>query len=479
PDEIEIGEILIVRPGEKIAVDGVIIEGETMLDTSSLTGESVPYAAKVGDEVLSGTINSASLIKVRAKKVFGQSAVSKILDLVENAGSKKAKTENFITEFAKIYTPVVVVLAVIIAVVPSLITGRWGDFVHRAMMFLVISCPCALVISVPLAYFAGIGGASSKGILVKGSNYLEALAAVKTVVFDKTGTLTKGTFGITKISPAGTDEASLLKLAASAEKYSTHPVAMSVSEACDDVREPESVREISGKGVVAVIDGKTVVCGNAALMREYGVEFIETYDAGTVLYVAENGKYLGSIIVSDEIKPDSMVAISKLRQAGIGPVMLTGDKKSAAEKVADALGISEYHAELLPDEKVDAMEKIMEDGRGKTAFVGDGINDAPVLMRADVGIAMGALGSDAAIEAADIVLTDDKPSKIHTAVKIARKTSAIVKENIAFALAVKITVLALGAFGVMQEMGLAVFADVGVALIAILNSMRAMKIKNA
>lgn len=476
PDEVEVGETIVVRPGEKIPIDGVIVEGKTALDTSALTGESVPRNVGVGDEVISGSINTAGLIKIKTEKPFGQSTVSKILELVENASSKKAKTENFISRFSKYYTPSVVGAAVLLAVVPSIVTGAWSEWIHRALIFLVVSCPCALVISVPLAYFAGIGGASVKGILVKGSNFLEALSRTKTIVFDKTGTLTKGVFCVTEVTPQGVSEAELLSLAASAEKYSTHPIALSLGEACPDAKNPDDVKEISGEGVAAKVGAEEILAGNARLMRRYGIEFEEADRAGTVVYVARGGKYIGHVIISDEIKPDSAAAIASLGAAGIDTVMLSGDKKSVAESVGKTLGIGKVYAELLPGDKVEMMEKIISKRDGKVAFVGDGINDAPVLMRADVGIAMGVLGSDAAIEAADVVLTDDKPSKIADAIKISKKTGRIVRQNIVFSLAVKAAVLVLGALGI-APMAVAVFADVGVAVIAILNSIRAMKMK--
>lgn len=474
PDEVEVGETIIVRPGEKIPIDGVIIEGRSALDTSALTGESVPRTAGVGDAVISGSINTAGLIKIKTEKPFGQSTVSKILELVENASSKKAKTENFISRFAKYYTPSVVGAAVLLAVIPSIVTGQWSEWIHRALIFLVVSCPCALVISVPLAYFAGIGGASVKGILVKGSNFIEALAKTKTVVFDKTGTLTKGVFRVTEIAPVDVSEAELLTLAASAEKYSTHPIASSIAEACPDAKNPDDVSEISGEGVRAVIGGEEILAGNARLMRRYDIKFPETDTAGTVVHVARGKKYIGHIVISDEIKPDSAAAISALGAAGIGTVMLSGDKKSVADAVGKTLGIGKVYAELLPSDKVEKMEKIIAEGGGNVAFVGDGINDAPVLTRADVGIAMGVLGSDAAIEAADVVLTDDKPSKIADAIKTSKKTCGIVRQNIVFSLVVKGVVLVLGALGI-APMAVAVFADVGVAVIAILNSIRAMR----
>ena len=476
PDEVEIGETIIVRPGEKIPIDGTVIDGESTLDTSALTGESRPQRVAVGDAVISGSINTAGLIRIRTDRPFGESTVSKILELVENASSKKAKTENFISRFAKFYTPSVVGAAVLLAVIPSLITGEWSEWVHRALVFLVVSCPCALVISVPLAYFAGIGGASAHGVLIKGSNYLEVLAKTKTVVLDKTGTVTKGVFKVTKAAPRGIEKDELIEIAASAERYSTHPIAASLIYECPAAPYPEKVNEISGEGVEAAIGENKVLAGNARLMKRFGVDFSETDSAGTVVYVAKNGEYLGYIVISDEIKEDSADALSTLKDSGVECVILSGDKKSAVAGVADTLGVKKYYAELLPSDKVDITEKIISESDGKVAFVGDGINDAPVLMRADVGIAMGALGSDAAIEAADVVLTDDKPSKIVTAMSVSRKTTKIVRENIAFSLAVKAAVLVLGAFG-LAPMAVAVFADVGVAVIAILNSMRAMKMK--
>ena len=476
PDEVEVGEIILVRPGEKVAIDGVVVEGKSSLDTSALTGESVPVNVLTGDAVISGSINKTGVIKIRTTKPFGESTVSKILELVENASSKKARTENFITRFSKIYTPAVVGAAVLIALVPSLITGQWSEWIHRALIFLVVSCPCALVISVPLAYFAGIGGASSQGILIKGSNYLEALAKTGCVVFDKTGTLTKGVFRVTSVSPVGVSDDELLYIAASAEKYSTHPIALSLREKCEKTAEPTDVREVSGEGVEASVDGAAVACGNARMMKRLGVDAPEADAAGTVVYVAADGKFIGHIVISDEIKPDSAEAVRALRDGGIGTVILSGDKKSAVDKAAREIGVDASYSELLPKGKVDMMEKIISESAGKVAFVGDGINDAPVLMRADVGIAMGALGSDAAIEAADVVLTDDRPSKIPKAIKISRKTTAIVKQNIIFSLFVKGAVLVLGALGI-APMWAAVFADVGVAVIAILNSIRAMKIK--
>jgi len=478
PDEIEPGEIMVVRPGEKIAIDGVVVDGESELDTSSLTGESVPRSVGAGDEVLGGCINTSALIKVRTTKPFGESSVAKILELVENASTKKAKTEKFITKFAKVYTPVVVSLAVLLAVVPSLITSDWAEWVHRALIFLVVSCPCALVISVPLAYFAGIGGASASGILIKGSDFIESLADVKTVIFDKTGTLTKGKFYVNEIVPRGVDKSTLLSLAAAAEKYSTHPIAVSICGAAPTAFAATEAREISGEGVEAIVDGKNVAVGNFKLMKRLGVEFDAAVDGNTVVFVAVNGEYVGYISVIDEPKSDAADSVAALKQIGVRSVMLSGDKKNAVDSVAHSVGIDEAYSELLPTDKVEKTEMIMNSTSNKTAFVGDGINDAPVLMRADVGVAMGGLGSDAAIAAADVVIVDDKPSKVASAIKIAKKTSAIVRENIVFSLIIKVGTLVLGAIGV-ASMGVAVFADVGVAVLATLNSMRALKAKKS
>lgn len=474
PDEVEIGETIVVRPGERVPIDGIVIDGETRLDTAALTGESVPRSVKSGDEVVSGSINISGLIRIRTTKLFGTSTVSKILELVESASSQKSKPEAFITRFSKIYTPTVVLSAVALAVIPSLILGNWSEWVKRALTFLVVSCPCALVISVPLAYFSGIGGASKKGILIKGSSYMETLSKVKTVVFDKTGTLTKGCFNVSDVVNVGGTDDDILSLAASAEKFSSHPIAVAISAERSDAPSPEKVTEIAGEGIEAVVGGRTVLCGNEKLMRRIGMTDIQRSidGASTCVFVACDGKLLGYILICDEIKPESFTAIESLKHAGIKTVMLTGDKESVAEKVKNDLNIDEMHAELMPADKVTRVERIMESGE-TVSFVGDGINDAPVLMRSDVGIAMGALGSDAAIEAADIVLIDDDPSKISAAISKARKTCAIVRENIIFAIIVKLLVLALCAFG-LAPMGLAVFADVGVAVIAILNSMRAL-----
>ena len=475
-------------PGERIPLDGEIVDGESQIDTAALTGESVPRMGRPGDEVISGCVNLTGRLVVRATKPFEDSTVSRILELVENASEKKARTENFITRFARIYTPVVVGLAAALAILPPLLFGQsWSDWILRGLTFLVVSCPCALVISVPLSFFGGIGGASRQGILVKGSNYLEALGDATTVVFDKTGTLTDGTFSVTEVFPAeGVDRGQLLATAALAESFSTHPIAQSVKAACEstlDASVVTDVEEISGKGVKAQIAGEEVLVGNGKLMTAFSVPFEERSAAGTVLYVAKGGRFIGAIIIADSLKPQAKQAIADLHAAGVHrTVMLTGDRASVANAVAADLGIDEVHAELLPQNKVEELEAILQqthaqtNGKGKVAFVGDGINDAPVLTRADVGIAMGALGSDAAIEAADVVLMDDNPAKIAAAMRISRKTLRIVKQNIWFALGVKGAVLLLGAFGV-ATMWEAVFADVGVAFIAILNAMRCLHVE--
>lgn len=485
PEEVELGDVIVIKSGEKIPLDGVVIEGTSSVDTAALTGESLPRGVKVGDEVISGCINQGGLLKVEVTKEFEDSTVTRILELVENSASKKAKAENFITRFARYYTPAVVFSAVALAVLPPLITGgSWGMWIHRALIFLVISCPCALVISVPLSFFGGIGGASKRGILVKGGNYLEALAAAETVVFDKTGTLTKGSFEVTKIHPYALDEDKLLDLAAHAESYSDHPIARSVCSRLGrevDRGRITSNEEISGHGIKAVIDGREVCAGNSKLMAQQQVEVPECGCKGTMVHVAAEGGYAGHIVISDRVKDTSAAAIKKLKSSGVKQtVMLTGDASAAAEGVAEELGIDKYYAELLPADKVERVEELLRDKSPKSTlvFVGDGINDAPVLSRADVGIAMGSMGSDAAIEAADIVLMDDDPEKISLAMGIARKTVRIVRENIVFALGVKLIVLVLGALGI-ANMWLAVFADVGVSVIAILNAMRAMRIKAA
>ena len=481
PDEVAIGDIIVIRAGEKIPLDGIIIEGETTIDTSALTGESLPRDLVAGDAVVSGTVNLSGRLRVRVTQVFGESTVSKILDLVENASAKKAKTENFISKFARFYTPIVVISALVLAIVPSLITGEWSVWVYRALSFLVTSCPCALVISVPLSFFGGIGAASKKGILVKGGNYMEALSRLETVVFDKTGTLTKGTFRVTAIYPAkDTEKETLLEYAALAESNTHHPIGKSIEEAYAkpiDESRIASVTELAGKGISAVIDGKSVLIGGEKLMRDEKIDHIPVSDIGTAVYVALDGKFLGSLVISDEEKADAKEAISSLRALGVRKtVMLTGDNKAVGKAVATALGLDEVYAGLLPADKVEKVEQLLAEKSEKAvlAFVGDGINDAPVLSRADLGIAMGAMGSDAAVEASDIVLMDDKPSKIASAVHIAKRTMRIVYSNIIFAIAVKILVLLLVAVGLVG-MWAAVFADVGVSVLAILNAMRVLK----
>ena len=481
PDEVEIGSFIVVKPGERIPLDGVVIEGESLVDTAALTGESVPRKAAAGDEVISGCVNGSGTLKVEVTKEFEDSTVAKILELVENAGSKKANVENFITKFAKYYTPVVTIGAVILAVFPPLILGGgWGEWVQRACIFLVISCPCALVISVPMGFFGGIGAASRLGVLVKGSNYLEAVSEMTTIVFDKTGTLTKGEFKVTEILPQGCSEEELLELAALGEGYSNHPIAGSIKEAYGktaDMNRVSDAEEIAGHGIRVLIDGKEILIGNGKLMRQQHIDYVSCKSSGTVVYVASEGVFAGAIVISDTVKDGAEEAIKRMKQAGVKKcVMLTGDRKEAAESVAAQLGIDEVYAELLPGDKVVKVEKLLENQRDKEklAFAGDGINDAPVLTRADIGIAMGSMGSDAAIEAADVVLMDDDVRKIASTVHISRKTLRIVKQNIVFALGVKALVLALGAAG-MANMWEAVFADVGVSVIAILNSMRALK----
>ena len=484
PDDVHIDDIIVVKPGEKIPLDGIVTEGNSALDTKALTGESVPRDIKSGDEILSGCINLTGNLSIKVTKIFGESTVSKILDLVENAGSKKAKTENFITRFARYYTPIVVICAVALALVPSFILGfdHFSTWVYRAMVFLVVSCPCALVISVPLSFFGGLGASSKNGVLVKGSNYLEVVSKIDTVVFDKTGTLTKGTFNVTKIEVAENladfAQDDLLKYAACAEFYSNHPIAISLRKAYGKTivdSQIASVEEIQGHGILANVEGKQILAGNAKLMKKYEIAFVEADQVGTVVYIAMDGKYAGYIVIADEIKADTVNAIALLRKAGIkNLVMLTGDNKEIAEKIASEIGITKVYSELLPQDKVQKLELIMSESQNGTVFVGDGVNDAPVLARADVGIAMGGMGSDAAIEAADIVIMTDEISKIATVIKISKKTLKIAKQNIVFALGVKLIVLVLGALGI-ASMWLAVFADVGVSFIAILNSMRAMK----
>lgn len=488
PDEVEVGSIIVVSAGEKIPIDGVIVEGSTTLDTSSLTGESVPRNAKENDEVISGCINLSGTVRIRTTKPFGESTVSKILDLVENSSSKKSKSEQFISKFARIYTPAVCGGALALALIPpvvSLIIGKdamWLTWIYRALTFLVISCPCALVISIPLSFFAGIGGASKEGVLVKGSNYLETLSKTKIVVFDKTGTMTKGKFEVTEIVPIGIDSDEFLRLTAYAESYSSHPISRSIKDAYGkeiDASKISDVNEISGNGVLAVVDGKKVAAGNSKLMDKLGVEYTACSKVGTVVYVAVDGKYCGYILIADALKPTSVSAVKAMKDCGVRKtVMLTGDSKKVADEVAGELGADEVYSELLPADKVSQVERLLADKgeKEKLAFVGDGINDAPVLSRADIGIAMGALGSDAAIEAADIVLMDDDPMKISKAIKISSKCLRIVNENIYFALGVKALCLILGAVGI-ANMWVAIFADVGVMVLAVLNAIRALSVK--
>ncbi|SCI01626.1 Cadmium%2C zinc and cobalt-transporting ATPase [uncultured Collinsella sp.] len=483
PNDVPVGGIIVVKPGERVPLDGVVAEGASQLDTAALTGESVPRHVEVGDNVISGCINMTGPLRVRTTKPFGESTVHRILELVENASEKKAKTENFITRFARVYTPIVVFAALALAIIPPLLgMGHWSDWLLRGLTFLVVSCPCALVISVPLSFFGGIGGASRLGILVKGSNYLELLSNVDTVVFDKTGTLTSGTFKVVAVCPEeGIDEASLLDAAAHAEAFSDHPIAISIKEALTtdiDQDRVRDVREESGHGVFAMVDGKGVLVGNDKLLSEHGIAWQESEQIGTILYVAVDGRYVGNIVIADTVKDDAEQTIRDLHAAGVKScVMLTGDRRDVAEEVGAKLGLDEVHAQLLPQDKVDEVERLLslERDGAKLAFVGDGINDAPVLMRADVGIAMGAMGSDAAIEAADVVLMDDKPSNIARAMNVARRTMRIVWQNIIFALGIKIAILVLAALGI-ANMWLAVFGDVGVAIIAILNAMRAMRV---
>ena len=488
PDEVEVGSIIVVSAGEKIPIDGVIVEGSTTLDTAALTGESVPRSVKESDEVISGCINLTGTVRIRTTKQFGESTVSKILDLVENSSSKKSKSEQFISKFARIYTPAVCGGALALALLPpvvSLIIGKdamWLTWIYRALTFLVISCPCALVISIPLSFFAGIGGASKEGVLVKGSNYLETLSKTKIVVFDKTGTMTKGNFEVTEIAPVGVENNELLRLAAYAESYSSHPISKSIKSAYGkeiDNAKISDVNEISGNGVLAVVDGKKVAAGNSKLMDKLGVEYTACSKVGTVVYVAVDGKYCGYILISDALKPTSVSAVKAMKDCGVRKtVMLTGDSKKVADAVAKELGADEVYSELLPADKVSQVERLLADKgeKEKLAFVGDGINDAPVLSRADIGIAMGALGSDAAIEAADIVLMDDDPMKISKAIKISSKCLRIVNENIYFALGVKALCLIFGAVGI-ANMWVAIFADVGVMVLAVLNAIRALSVK--
>lgn len=480
PEEVEVGSVIVIMPGERVPLDGVILEGNSAMDTSAITGESMPNDVQPGDDVISGCINQSGVLKVRTTKAYGESTVARILDLVENAGSKKAKTEKFITTFAKYYTPAVVIGAVLLAFIPSIITGDWIEWVHRAMIFLVISCPCALVISVPLSFFGGIGGASKSGILIKGSSYMEVLAKTEIVVFDKTGTLTKGVFNVTAVHPDHCSEMELLELAAMAEIYSNHPISHSLRDAWNqkiDESRVQEVKEIPGKGVQAFIDGRRVCVGNDKLMESEGAVWHPCHRVGTTIHVAVDGKYAGHIVISDEIKSGAADAIASLKELGLKKtVMLTGDADSVGQSVAKELGIDEAYTKLLPEDKVTRVEELLKykSDKGALVFVGDGINDAPVLSRSDLGIAMGGMGSDAAIEAADVVLMDDKISRIADAIRISKHTLRIAGQNIVFALAVKIIVLALGALG-MANMWEAVFADVGVSVIAVLNAMRALK----
>ena len=480
PDTVATGTVLVVKPGEKIPIDGVVTEGVSSLNTTALTGESLPRDVQPGDGVFAGCVNLSGLLHIKTTGTYGESAVAKILNLVENAESGKTKSEKFITRFSRVYTPIVVIAALLLAVIPSLITGQWTDWIRRALIFLVISCPCALVISVPLSFFGGIGGASKKGILVKGSNYLETLSKVETVVFDKTGTLTKGSFTVQAVHPELICEERLLEIAAMAESYSDHPISLSLKSAYSraiDKNRITGVEEIAGRGIKAVVDGRAIYAGNSQLMEQAGAQWKPCDHQGTIIHVADGSEYMGHIVIADEIKPRSKSAISALKALGVRKtVMLTGDREAVGKEVAEKLGLDEVHAELLPADKVTQVEQLMgeKSAKGRLAFVGDGINDAPVLKRADVGIAMGALGSDAAIEAADIVLMDDNPEKIAQAIKISRRTLAIVKQNIIFALGVKAVVLLLGALGV-ANLWEAVFADVGVSLLAVLNALRAMR----
>ena len=489
PDEVEIGSVIVVQPGEKVPLDGVILSGASSLNTSALTGESLPRDAKAGDEVISGCINMTGVLRIQTTKAFGESTVSKILELVEDSSSHKSKSENFISKFARVYTPAVCYGALALAVLPPVVRlmlghpAQWGDWVYRALTFLVISCPCALVISIPLSFFAGIGGASKEGVLIKGSNYLETLSKVKTVVFDKTGTLTQGVFEVSGVHHSEMENEKLLEYAALAECASSHPISKSLQRAYGKAIDRDRVRdiqEISGKGVSAVVDGHAVLAGNDKLMALRGIPFIGCHSVGTIIHIAIDGQYAGHIVISDVVKPHAKEAIERLKHAGVEKtVMLTGDSRRVADQVAGALGVDEVHSELLPADKVAQVEKLLagKGGRDKLAFVGDGINDAPVLSRADIGIAMGAMGSDAAIEAADVVLMDDDPLKIAKAIRISRKCIGIVYQNIVFALAVKFACLVLGALG-LANMWAAIFADVGVMVLAVLNAIRALRVHN-
>ena len=476
PDEVQIGETIVVRPGERIPLDGEVVEGESSMDTVALTGESVPRTVSPGDEALSGCVNLSGVLRIRVSKAFGESTVSRILELVEHAAENKSSSEKFITRFAKVYTPVVVGLAIAVALIPSLITGQWAVWIYRALMFLVVSCPCALVISIPLTFFGGIGAASRKGILVKGAAFMDTLAKLHTVVFDKTGTLTEGVFEVTAVHPEELDGRQLLHLAAHVERYSTHPIAAALRQAYPEEQDDcsvESVVEIAGKGVSAMVNGKRVAVGNSLLMEEEGAAWHPCHHSGTIIHLSVDGRYEGHIVISDRVKEDAASAVSALKSLGVSNiVMLTGDQESIASAVAAETGVDSYYAALLPEGKVEKVEALLPEG--KLAFAGDGINDAPVLMRSDLGIAMGALGSDAAIEAADVVLMDDHPSKIALALRIARRTLRIAKENIVFAIGVKLLVLILAVFG-LATLWMAVFADVGVTVLAVLNAMRALR----
>lgn len=476
PEDVKVGEIIVIRPGEKVPMDGTVLEGTSSLDTVALTGESVPRSIREGEDVLSGCVNLSGVLRVRTTKAFGESTAAKILELVEHAAERKSRSESFITRFAKIYTPIVVALALVVAIIPGIITGEWATWIYRGLLFLVVSCPCALVISVPLAFFGGLGGASRKGILIKGSNLLDTLSKLETVVFDKTGTLTEGVFEVTAVHPEELDQKELLHLAAHVERHSTHPIAMALRNAYPDEQDDcsvEDVQETAGHGIIATVNGRKVAVGNDKLMTKLGADWHPCHHEGTIVHVAIDGEYAGHIVISDRIKEDAAAAVAALKKQGIKrTVMLTGDSAKVAEAVAGKIGLDEFHAELLPAGKVEKVESLL--GEGCLAFVGDGINDAPVLTRADAGIAMGALGSDAAIEAADVVLMDDKPSKIADAIRIARRTIGIARENIIFAIGIKVLVLILATMG-LATMWMAVFADVGVTVLAVLNAMRALK----